>query len=94
MALLRNHWIKDDLEEIVKDLLASTSLILRAAGYATIFNNISIESESVEAGDFFKQYPENSLDKWIGITNTSAFWLCDKYDSNGKIINDQMQASG
>jgi hypothetical protein len=92
--LLRNYWLQNDVKEIVSDLLKSQSLILRAAGYAAIFDNITVESESGEVANFFKQYPDNSLDKWIGITNTPAFWLCDRYGSNGKVIAAQIETSG
>ena len=93
-ALLRNYWVRDDVSEIVETLLTSPSLIVRAAGYAVIFDNISVESESEGVVEFFAKYPDNSLDKWIGITNTPAFWLCDGYGSNGKFIAQQMKASG
>jgi len=92
--LLRNYWLKNDVKEIVSGLLKSQSLILRAAGYAAIFDNITVESESGEVAKFFKQHPENSLDKWIGITNTPAFWLCDRYGSNGQVIAAQIETSG
>lgn len=93
-ALLRNYWVRDDVNEIVEGLLASPSLIIRAAGYAAIFDNLSVESESEGVADFFAMYPDNSLDKWIGITNTPAFWLCDGYGSNGKVIAPHMKACG
>lgn len=93
-ALLRDYWLQDDVSEIVANFLKSSSLILRAAGYAAIFDNITVESESGEVAKFFEQHSENSLDKWIGITNTPAFWLCDGYGSNGKFIAQQMKASG
>jgi hypothetical protein len=93
-SLLRNYWLRDDVHEIVNNLLKSPSLILRAAGYAAIFNNISVERESEKVNDFFKMFPDNSLEKWIGITNTPAFWLCSGYGSNEKVIAQHMKASG
>jgi hypothetical protein len=93
-SLLRNYWVKDDLPEIVNQLLKSNSLIVRAAGYATIFNNISVERESEKVTEFFRLYPENTLEKWIGITSIPAFWLCDGYGSNGRVIAEHMKASG
>lgn len=92
--LLRNYWLRDDVKEIVSSLLKSQSLVHRAAGYAAIFDSISVESESGEVAKFFKLYPDNSLDKWIGITNTPAFWLCDRYGSNGKVVAAYLQTSG
>jgi hypothetical protein len=93
-SLLRNYWLRDDAYEITLDLLSSPSLILRAAGYATIFDNISVESESGEISEFFDMYPDNTLEKWIGITSIPAFWLCDSYGSNDRFIAQQMKASG
>ncbi len=93
-SLLRNYWLKDDVHEIVNYLLSSPSLIIRAAGYATIFNNISVESESDKVSEFFNLYPGNSLEKWIGITSTPGFWLCDGYGSNAKVISTHMKSSG
>lgn len=95
-SLLRNYWVKDYLVELVNLLLASPSLILRAAGYAVIFNNISpeSESESENAAQFFNLYPDNSLEKWIGITSTPGFWLSDRYSSNGNVIEPHMRSSG
>ena len=93
-SLLRNYWVKDDLHEIVNNLLKSPSLIVRAAGYATIFNNISVERESEKVAEFFKLYPENTLAKWIGITCIPAFWLSDGYGSNGRAIAQHMKDSG
>ena len=93
-SLLRNHWLKDAVDEIVQTLLSSPALIVRAAGYASIFNNISVERESEKVAEFFKMYPDNSLEKWIGITSTPGFWLCDGYGSNEKVIAPHMEASG
>ena len=93
-SLLRNYWIKDFADELVQTLLTSPAFILRAAGYAAIFNNISVESESEKIAVFFKQHPDNSLEKWIGITSTPGFWLCDGYGSNGKVIASHMKTSG
>jgi hypothetical protein len=93
-SLLRNYWVKDDLNEIVNYLISSPSLIIRAAGYATIFDNISVESEADEVAQFFSLYPENSLEKWIGIANTPGFWLCNGYGSNERIIAPQIKLSG
>jgi hypothetical protein len=93
-SLLRNYWVKDDVREIANNLLKSSSLILRAAGYATIFNNISVERESEKVAEFFKLYPENTLEKWIGITCIPAFWLSDGYGSNGRVIAQHMKDSG
>lgn len=93
-SLLRNYWLQDDVNEIVANLLTSPSLILRAAGYAAIFDNIPVESGSENVSEFFSRYSDNSLAKWIGITNTPGFWLCDGYGSNGKFIAPHMKASG
>ena len=93
-SLLRNYWLRDDVEEIVQTLLSSPALIVRAAGYASIFNNISVERESEKVAEFFKMYPDNSLEKWIGITSTPGFWLCDGYGSNENVIAPHMKASG
>ena len=93
-SLLRNYWVKDDVHEIANNLLKSSSLILRAAGYATIFNNITVERESEKVTEFFRLYPDNTLEKWIGITSISAFWLSDGYGSNGRVIAQHMKASG
>jgi hypothetical protein len=93
-SLLRNYWLQDDVNEIVANLLTSPSLILRAAGYAAIFDNIPVESESENVSEFFKIYSDNSLDKWIGITNTPGYWLSNGYGSNGKVIALHLKASG
>jgi hypothetical protein len=93
-SLLRNYWMQDYSHKVVSSLLTSPSLILRAAGYAVIFDNIPVESGSEKVLEFFRQYPEDTLAKWIGITNTPGFWLCDGYGSNGKFIAPHMKASG
>lgn len=93
-SMLRNYWLRDDAQEILSKLISSPSLILSAAGYATIFDNISVESESEKVSEFFNLYPEDSLAKWIGITSTPGFWLMDGYGSNSKIVAPRMNASG
>jgi hypothetical protein len=93
-SLLRGHTFSDSVETIVEEMLASPHLLVRAAGYATIFNNITVESNSPGVKSFFASYPENSLEKWMGITNTQAFWLCDGFDSLWNTIKEEMAGSG
>jgi hypothetical protein len=93
-SLMRSHSVSHDIETIVEEMLASPHLLVRAAGYATIFNNITVESNSPLVKSFFSSYPENSLEKWMGITNTTAFWLCDGYSSLWNTIREEMSGSG
>lgn len=93
-SLLRSHTFSDSVETIVQEMLESPHVIVRAAGYATIFSNITVESESPHVKSFFSNYPENSLEKWMGITNTTAFWLCDGFSSLWNTIREEMSGSG
>jgi hypothetical protein len=93
-SLMRSHAVAHDIEKITEEMLTSPHLIIRAAGYATIFNNITVESNSPAVKSFFTSYPDNTLEKWMGITNTTAFWLCDGYDSLRNTIREEMAGSG
>lgn len=94
-SLMRSYAVgPGDVESIVKDMLESPHLIIRAAGYAIIFNNITVQSESTQVKSFFASYPENSLEKWMGITNTKAFWLCVGDEVLGGTIREEMAGSG
>lgn len=93
-SLLRSYTFSHTVEKIVEEMLDSPHLLVRAAGYATIFNNIEVESNSPSVKSFFASYPENTLEKWMGITNTQAFWLCDGYDSLWSTIKEEMAGSG
>jgi hypothetical protein len=93
-SLMRSYSVSHDIEKIVEEMLLSPHLLIRAAGYATIFNNITVESNSSAVKSFFACYPDNSLEKWMGITNTTAFWLCDGYHSLWSTIQEGMDGSG
>lgn len=93
-SLMRSYSVLHDIEKIVEEMLASPHLIIRAAGYATIFSNITVESNSSAVKSFFACYPENSLEKWMGITNTTAFWLCYGHHSLWTTIKEEMDGSG
>lgn len=93
-ALLNNYWVRNDVQEVVDNLLSNSSLLLRSAGYAKIFNSIKIDDESKGVKDFFVAYPENSLEKWIGITCTEAFWLCLENYRLRDFLLERIEASG
>jgi hypothetical protein len=93
-ALLNNYWVRNDVQEIVDGLLSHPSVLLRSAGYAKIFNSIKIDEEGKGIKDFFSSYPENSLEKWMGITCTEAFWLCCENYQLREFLLEKVEASG
>jgi hypothetical protein len=93
-ALLNNFWVRNDVQEIVEGLLIHPSILLRSAGYAKIFNSIKIDEESKGIKDFFISYPENSLEKWMGITCTEAFWLCFENYQLREFLLEKIESSG
>jgi hypothetical protein len=93
-ALLNNYWIRESVQDVVDKLLAHPSTILKAAGYAKIFNSIELDDECKGIKDFFAAYPEDTLEKWMGISCTEAFWLCRGNYKISDFISWKMDASG
>ncbi len=93
-ALLNNYWVRNDVQDVVDGLLLHPSILLRSAGYAIIFNSINIDEDGKGVKEFFSSYPENSLEKWMGITCTQAFWLyCENYRIRDFLM-EKVEASG
>ena len=88
-SLLKSYWIKPTYQEFISLLLNSANWNLRAAAYASLFDDVHIDESSTEDLSIFLKIATRDVAAAIhGMKTSSSFYLLENVNYDAQILMD------